>query len=135
MLIQEPLSRSDVFFFAQFPVNDFALRKIIYGVIHYVFQMCCVILSQYKVIDHKSSLSIYIIYEYTYAIGIFGSLIVLPVQNASTILIQKYFSRYLFQMEHEPAKFILSFPCNYRNEYIGKICKLTFGTILYSILK
>ena len=120
-----------MFVFAQFPVNDFALWKIIYGAIHYVFQMCCVILSQYKVIDHKSILSIYIIYEYTYAIGIFGSPIVLSVQNASAILIHKFFSRYPFQMEHEPAKFILSFACAYRNEYIGKICQLTFGTLLY----
>ena len=65
-----------------------------------------VIVSQYKVIDHKSILSIYIIYEY--AIGICGGCILLINVKPHAITLYLCISHYLFQMEHETAKILLT---------------------------
>ena len=87
--------------------------------------------------DHKSILSIHVIYEYVYDVGFFGRIsIVLHFKGILYNLITPVFSHYLFQMEHEPAKFVFqSIPANIEmNANVKSLQSDFFNSIVFNII-
>ena len=88
--------------------------------------------------DHKSILSIHVIYEYVYMLQ--ASLAGFPlffISKASyTILLHLFFSHYLFQMEHELAKFVFqSIPANIEmNANVKSLQSDFFNSIVFNTI-